>query len=135
MQRDSEEVTYQKARLTKMASEQFLQNLVDQFNNHSKSNVLLTKKCSELKEHKHYIVHNLKKMETTHGEAVLVSLSEAPYTPGDEPKFQVFLPKRFVQVLQNEDLRDIQPGLLYLVSHGSSGQNSTELTLHITHNC
>ena len=74
-------------------------------------------------------------METTHGEAILVTLSEAPFTPGDEAKFQVFLPKRFVQLLQNEDLRNIQPGSLYLVSHGVSGNNSTELTLHITHQC
>lgn len=74
-------------------------------------------------------------METTHGEAILVSLSEAPFTPGDEPKFQIFLPKRFVTLLQNEDLRAIQPGSLYLVSHGASGNNSTELTLHITHQC
>ena len=74
----------------------------------------------------------MKKVDTLHGDAIIVSLSEAPFTPGDEPKFQVFLPKRFVQLLQNEDLREIQPGALYLVAHGSSGNNSTELTLHIT---
>lgn len=118
-----------------MTSQQFLQSLVDQFNTHSKSNALVTKKCSELKEQKHYIIHGFKKMETTHGEAIVVSLSDAPFTPGDEPKFQVFLPKRFVQPLQNEDMRNLPPGSLYLVSHGASGNNSTELTLHITHQC
>jgi hypothetical protein len=133
--RDFTEVTSLSNQLKKMESQQFLQSLVDQFNTHSRSSVLLTKKCSELKEHKHYIIHSIKKMETTHGEAILVSLSEAPFTPGDEPKFQIFLPKRFVTLLQNEDLRAIQPGSLYLVSHGASGNNSTELTLHITHQC
>lgn len=118
-----------------MASQQFLQSLVDQFNAHSKSNVLPTKKCSELREHKHYIIHSVKKMGTTHGDAILMSLSEAPFTPGDEPRFQVFLPKRFVHLLQNEDLRAIQPGSLYLVSHGVSGTNSTELSLHTTQQC
>lgn len=116
-----------------MASQQLLQNLVDQFNTHSKSSILTTKKCSELKELKHYIVHTMKKMETSIGDAILVSLSDAPFTPGDEPKFQMFLPKRFVNMLQNEDLRSIEPGSLYLVSHGVSGNNSTELSLHLTH--
>lgn len=114
-------------------SSQFLQTLVEQFNAQSKSNILLTKKCSELKENKHYAVHNIKKIETSIGDAVLATLSDAPFTPGDEAKFQVFLPKRFVHLLQNEDLRSIEPGSLYLVSHGSSGNNSTELSLHMTH--
>jgi len=117
----------------KMASQQFLTNLVEQFNAQSKSNVLLTKKCSELKELKHYSVHTIRKVETTVGDAILVSLSDAPFKQGDEPKFQVFLPKRFVHLLQNEDLRTIEPGALYLVSHGISGNNSTELSLHISH--
>jgi hypothetical protein len=117
-----------------MASQQFLQSLVEQFNHHSKSNILTIKKCSELKENKHYIIHEIKKVDTTHGDAIIVSLSDAPFTLGDEPKFQVYLPKRFVQLLQNEDLREIQPGSLYLVSHGVSGNNSTELSLHITQN-
>jgi hypothetical protein len=115
-----------------MASQQFLQSLVEEFNQHSKSNILTIKKCSELKENKHYIVHDIKKVETSHGDAVIVALSDAPFTPGDEAKFQIYLPKRFVQMLQNEDLREIQPGSLYLVSHGVSGNNSTELSLHIT---
>ena len=114
-----------------MASQQFLQSLVDQFNQHSKSNTLPIKKCSELKEQKHYIIHEIKQIDTMHGDAVVVSLSDAPCTPGDEPKFQVYLPKRFVQLLQNEDLREVQPGSLYMVSHGLSGNNSTELSLHI----
>lgn len=117
----------------KMASRQFLQSLVEQFNVQSKSNVLLTKRCSELKENKHYIVHNIRKVETTVGDAILASLSDAPFTPGNEAKFQVFLPKGFVNLLQNEDLKTIEPGSLYLVSHGVSGNNSTELSLHITH--
>jgi hypothetical protein len=114
-----------------MSSQQFLQNLVEQFNAQSKCNVLATKKCSELKESKHYIVHSVKKVDTSVGDAIVVSLSDAPYTPGDSPKFQVFLPKRFVNMLQNEDLRSIEAGTLYLVSHGSSGNNSTELSLHL----
>jgi hypothetical protein len=114
-------------------SSQFLQSLVDQFNAQSKSSVLTTKKCSELKENKHYSVHTIRKIETSIGDAVLVSLSDAPFSQGDLPKFQVFLPKRFVNLLQNEDLTSIEPGSLYLVSHGSSGNNSTELSLHIAH--
>src|SRR5436190_17515748 len=47
-----------------MDSQQFLQSLVDQFNTQSKSYTLLTKKCSELKEEKHYTVHNMRKLDT-----------------------------------------------------------------------
>lgn len=115
-----------------MASPQYLQSLVEQFNAQSKSSVLLTKRCSELKELKHYIIHHIRKIDTAVGDAVLVALSDAPYVPGDEPKFQVFLPKRFVHLLQNEDVRNIQPGALYLISHGVSGNNSTELSLHLS---
>ena len=114
-----------------MNSETFLQRLVEEFNEYSKSSSLPTKKCTELKEHKHYIIHEMKKLETVHGDAIVVSLSDAPYTPGEEAKFQIYLPKRFVQLLQNEDLREVKPGSLYLISHGSSGNNSTELSLHI----
>lgn len=113
------------------SQQQFLQSLVDQFNAQSKSNVLPTRKCSELKEMKHYIVHAIKKIDTSIGDAIQASLSDAPYTPGDEPKFQIFLPKRFVHLLQNEDMRNIEPGSLYLMSHGVSGTNSTELSLHL----
>lgn len=115
-----------------MASRQFLQTVVDQFNSQSKSNLLPTKKSSELKETKHYIVHDMRKIETSVGDAILVSLSDAPYTTGDEAKFQMFLPKRFVNILQNEDLNSIQPGSLYIVSHGASGNKSTELSLHLS---
>lgn len=114
-----------------MASQQSIQALLDQFNANSKSSVLPTKKCSELKEHKHYIIHQIRKLETSVGDAILVLLSDAPYQSGDEPKFQVFLPKRFVHLLQNENLSNIQPGMLYLESHGVSGHNSTELSLHM----
>ncbi|XP_054290418.1 asialoglycoprotein receptor 1-like [Macrosteles quadrilineatus] len=44
----------------------------------------------------------------------------------DEPKFQMFLPKRFVNMLQNEDLRSIEPGSLYLVSHGVTWQEASD---------
>lgn len=114
-----------------MASQQFLQSLVEQFNAQSKSAVLVTKKCSELKEQKRYIIHNIKKMETSVGDAILVALSDKPYASGETPKFQVFLPKRFVHLLQNEDVRNIEPGTLYLMSHGISGNNSTELSIHL----
>lgn len=113
-------------------NQEFLQTLVEQFNTQSKSSLLPTKKSSELKETKHYIVHDIRKIETSMGDAILVSLSEAPYTVGDVAKFQMFLPKRFVHLLQNEDLSNIQPGTLYIVSHGVSGNKSTELSLHLT---
>jgi len=113
-----------------MATQEFLQSLVDQFNDKSKSNTLQTRKCSELKEDKHYIVHQMWKLDTKNGDAVIVSLSETPYKPGDPPRFQMFLPKRFVVLLQNVDLDSIQPATLYIVSHGQSGANSTELSLH-----
>lgn len=115
-----------------MTSQNFLQSFVDQFNARSKSTLLQTKKCSDLKENKHYMVHQIRKIETTMGDAMLVSLSDAPFSEGDIPKFQIFLPKRFVNLLQNEDLRSIAPGSLYLVSHGASGNNSTELSLHVS---
>jgi len=114
-----------------MASQQQqLQSLVDLFNQHSESKVLPTKKCSELKEDKHYTVHSLKKMDTSVGDAILALLSDSPHCDGDIPKFQIFLPKRFVVQLQNENLDHIRPGMLYIVSHGSSG-NSTSLTLNM----
>lgn len=116
-----------------MANHQ-LQNIVELFNNHSRSNLLLTKRCSELKEDKHYSIHFFKRVDTTHGEGLIAALSDSPYREGDEPKFQVFLPKRFVHLLQNEDLENISPGSLYLVSHGQSGSRSTELTLHLSTN-
>lgn len=114
-----------------MVSPQQLQTMVDLFNQQSKSSLLLTRKCSDLKENKHYVVHSLKKTDTTVGDAVLVTLSDSPFKEGDLPKFQVFLPKRFVYVLQNENLETLRPGMLYLVSHGCTGSGSTELSLHL----
>lgn len=114
-----------------MGSPQYLQNLVDQFNSQSKSSVIATRKCSELKEQKHYIIHTIRKIDTSVGDAILVTLSDAPYQEGDLPKFQIFLPKRFVHLLQNEDTSNIKPGTLYLMSHGTSGTSSTELSLHL----
>ena len=73
----------------------------------------------------------MKKMETTVGEAVVAILGDSPFKEGDSPKFQVYLPKRFVNILMNEDLDSINPGVLYLVSHGPSTNNSTEMTLHL----
>ena len=114
-----------------MALSQHLHSLVDQFNQHSTSNILLTKKCSDLKEDKHYIVHMMKKLDTAVGDAVLAALGDSPYNEEDGPKFQVFLPRRFVTLLQNENVEEIKPGMLYLVSHGPSGNGSTALTLHV----
>lgn len=108
-----------------------LQTLVDLFNQHSKSNLLPIKKCSDLKEKKQYTIHYLKKVDTTVGDGVIAALSEAPFKDGDLPKFQVFLPKRFVTLLQNEDVENIGAGKLCLVSHGQTGNNSTELTLSL----
>ncbi len=73
----------------------------------------------------------MKKMDTSVGEAVIAVLGDSPYKEGDKPKFQVYLPKRFVNVLMNEDLDSIKPGIFYLVSHGPSGNNSTEITIHV----
>lgn len=115
-----------------MVSNESMMELAARFNEQSRSDLLLLKKCSELKEEKRYVVHSFKKMETTLGDAVLAALSDSPYKDGDTPKFQVFLPKRFVTLLQNEDLDDIPPNTFYLVSHGKCGNNSTELSLHVT---
>lgn len=117
-----------------MANQQRLQSLVEVFNLKSKSDLLQTRKCSELKEGKHYIIHSLKKMETTIGDAVLAKLGDAPFTAGDLPKFQVFLPKRFVHLLQNEDLDSIAAGSLYMVSNGLCSSGSVELTIHVSDN-
>lgn len=117
-----------------MANQQ-LKNIVELFNQHSKSNVLLTKKCCDLKEDRKYAIHYFKKVDTTVGDGLIAALSEMPFKEGDTAKFQVFLPKRFVNLLQNEDLENAAaPGSLYLISHGQSGNNSTELTLHINDN-
>lgn len=112
-------------------AESKLQILVDLFNQHSKSGLLPIKKCSELKEKKQYTIHHLRKVDTSVGDAIIVALSEPPYKAGDSPKFQVFLPKRFVTLLQNEDVESIEAGKLCLVSHGQTGNNSTELTLNL----
>lgn len=109
-----------------------LQELASRFNQQSKSDLVLLKKCSDLKEEKHYFVYSLKKVETSVGDAVLVSLSDTPYKDGEPAKIQVYFPKRFVILLQNEDLDSISPGTFYLVSHGKCGNNSTELSLHPT---
>lgn len=114
-----------------MTSTDKLQSLVDKFNEHSKSDRITTKKCSELQEKKHYAVHSIKKTETTFGEAVVVILGDSPYKDGDTPKFQVYLPQRFVNALMNEDLDSFKPGTFYLVSHGPSANNSTEITIHL----
>lgn len=114
-----------------MASPSPLQALTEKFNQHSKSDLLATKRCSDLQEKKHYAVHLMKKVDTSVGEAVIAVLGDSPYKEGDKPKFQVYLPKRFVNVLMNEDLDSIKPGVFYLVSHGPSGNNSTEITIHV----
>lgn len=117
-----------------MASHQKLQSLVDTFNKKSKSDLILTKKCTDLKEGKHYYIYSLQKMDTTVGDAVLAKLSDIPYVEDGQPKFQVFLPRRFVHQLQNEDLSTIAGGSLYIVSNGLSGNGSVELTMHIAEN-
>lgn len=113
-----------------MASIDKSQSLVDRFNEHSKSDLITTKKCSELQEKKHYAVHTMKKTETSFGEAVIALLGDSPYKDGDTPKFQIYLPKRFVNVLMNEDLDSFKPGTFYLVSHGPAANNTTEITIH-----
>lgn len=114
-----------------MANQQQLQALVDSFNKKSKSDIILTKKCSDLKEGKHYYIYSMKKMETSVGDAILAKLSDTPCTDDGVAKFQVFLPKRFVHQLQNEDLESIASGSLYLISNGQSGNGSVELTIHL----
>lgn len=114
-----------------MTSTDKLQSLADRFNQHSKSDILTIKKCSDLQEKKHYAVHAMRKLDTSVGEAVLAVLGDSPYKEGDTPKFQVYLPRRFVSVLMNEDLDNVKPGAFYLVSHGPSSNNSTEITLHV----
>ena len=123
--------TFKEATRVEMASQTVLQDMIEIFNKRSKSDLLLLKKCSDLKLDKHYIVHSLRRQDTTVGEGIVASLSETPYKEGDGPKFEIFLPRRFVSALQNEDLTAITPGTLYLVSHGSCGNNSTELSLHL----
>lgn len=73
-------------------------------------------------------------METSVGDAVLAKLSDVPFTADALAKFQVFLPRRFVHQLQNEDLNSIEAGSLYLVSNGESGNGSVELTIQMTEN-
>jgi len=107
-----------------------LQRLADLFNERSKSSSLATKKCTNLKVNKQYAVHAFKKTYSKHGEAILVDLGDSPYIKGAEPNFKMFLPKRFVDLLKDEDLQIISGGKFYLVSHGASGGNSVELTLH-----
>lgn len=114
-----------------MESPQSIKVLLEQFNANTKSSALPIKRCSELKENKHYIIHQIRKVDTTVGDAILVLLSNSPYKSGDGPKCQVFLPKRFVHLLENENLSNILPGMLYLQSHGVNGHNSSELSIHV----
>lgn len=116
-----------------MTSSEQLEAFANNFNSRSRSEILTVKKCSELQENKHYAVFALKKMETSIGQSVVAFLGDSPYREGSAPKFQVYLPKRHVNFLVNEDLDSISPGMLYLVSHGPSN-NSTELTLHVSKN-
>lgn len=58
----------------------------------------------------------MKKMDTSVGDAILAKLSDTPFTDDGEAKFQVYLPKRFIHQLQNEDLESIAAGSLYLIS-------------------
>lgn len=109
------------------------ESLVDKFNKRSKAQGIITKKCSDLKVNKHYSVHSFMKVDTSVGEGIIAKLGDSPYKDEDEPKLQIFMPKRFVELLTNEDLSSIQPGQYYLVSHGPSGEKSTELTLHLSH--
>ncbi|WP_185964902.1 hypothetical protein, partial [Klebsiella pneumoniae] len=114
-----------------MAAKDQLDFFAEKFNQLSKSNLLTTKKCSDLQEKKHYALFTMKKLETSVGEAVVAVLGDSPYKEGDIPKFQIYLPKRLVNFLMNEDLDSIKPGMFYIVSHGSSANNSTEITLHV----
>lgn len=109
------------------------QTLVEKFNQHSKSEGQITKKCSDLKPGRRYSVHSFVKKDTRYGDAVIAVLGDFPFKEDDEPKLQVFLPKRFLDVLLNSDLEAIEPGQYYLVSHGAAGSKSTELTLHQMH--
>lgn len=116
-----------------MASREQLEAFANNFNLRSRSEILTVKKCSELQEKKHYAIFALRKTETAVGQGVVAVLGDSPYHEGDVPKFQVYLPKRQVNFLMNEDLNLIAPGMLYLVSHGPSN-NSTELTIHLSKN-
>lgn len=73
-------------------------------------------------------------MDTSVGDAILVKLSDTPSTDDGVAKFQVFLPKRFVHQLQNEDLESIAAGSLYLISNGQSGNGSVNLSINIVEN-
>ena len=114
-----------------MTSTDKLQSLAEKFNQYSRSDLLTTKKCSELKAKKQYTVHAMRKIDTSVGEAVIAVLGDSPYKEEDTSKFQIYLPKRFVNALENEDLDVVKPGAFYLVSHGPSTNNSTEITLHV----
>ena len=65
------------------------------------------------------------------GEAIIAVLGDHPYKPSNDPKLQIFLPKRFVDALAEEDVEEIPPGTYVLVSNGPSGNNSTELSLKL----
>lgn len=118
--------------MIKMSSSQAnnFQEIIDVFNKVSKSDTLLLKRCADLIEEKAYIVHRFVRQVNKVGEGVIATLSEAPYKEGDVARFEVYLPKRFQTALQNVDLESIPVASFYLVSHGSCGNNSTELTLH-----
>lgn len=113
------------------SKEHQLEEFADKFNLRSKSELLTVRKCNDLQENKNYSVYSMKKTETSFGQAVVAVLGDSPYKEGDKPKFQVYLPKRHVAFLMNEDLDAITPGMFYLVSHGPSSNNSPELTLHV----
>lgn len=116
-----------------MNTREQLETFANNFNLRAKSDILPIRKCCDLLENKHYAVHAFKKTDTSVGQAVVGILGDSPYKEGDAPKFQIYLPKRQVNFLMNEDLDSIRPGMFYLVSHGPSG-NSTELSIHVGKN-
>lgn len=105
-------------------------SLVAKFNQKSKAQTIVTKRCSELIPSRKYSLHKLMRKTSVHGECILAVLGGFPHNDEDE-RVQVFLPKRFCDILADEDLDSIPPGQYYLMSHGPSGNNSTELSLHL----
>lgn len=74
-------------------------------------------------------------METTVGDAVLAKLSDVPFSKDAVAKFQVFLPKRFMHQLQNEELNSFEAGSLFMVSTiHESGNGSVEFKMNLTEN-
>jgi hypothetical protein len=93
-------------------------NLLKKFNSASKSKFNTTLHISELKFKHEYFVHDIRKIETKFGLALVSTISFSK----DEEKFNVFLPSRFSDVFTEDELKNIDFQTFRLIVEGKLGK-------------